>query len=87
MLYWCKLFDSCGRVISAERSECHDDDAAIIFMRAIQAADSSHGFEIWNGKRLVHRQRERRAAIPSPPPQDAHAATDVKLDAGSVIRR
>lgn len=55
-IYWCKLFDTGGRVASAEKMVCPDDPTAIA---EAHAAYKTHdgAYEIWDGTRLVHRVR------------------------------
>jgi hypothetical protein len=51
--YWCKFFDTNGRVMSAEGIEALDDGEVIAKARVIQAKTDSGGFDIRDGKRRV----------------------------------
>ncbi len=57
MVYWCKFFDTRGRVAGAERMEAPDDAQVIVKARLIYTQSFGSGCEIWDGKRLVHRER------------------------------
>lgn len=56
-VYWCKFFDVKGRIAGAEHMESPDDAQVIVKARLIYMQSLGSGCEIWDGKRLVHRER------------------------------
>lgn len=60
--YWCRFLDGGGHVYDAEKLEAADDAAAIATARVIHKHGIGNGYEIWDGKRSVHRETHRRIA-------------------------
>jgi hypothetical protein len=62
--YWCRLYDLAGRAAGAERLDAADDAAAIAKAHAVYATGLLSEYELWNDKRLVHREHINRPRAP-----------------------
>lgn len=56
--YRCYFLGPDGRIVSRREFEAHDDDEGALFARQLYAlyadrAESHHGWELWQGKRVV----------------------------------
>jgi hypothetical protein len=56
--YWVRFFDVRGRIAFAETITRNNDTEAISKARAMYAGDTMHGYDIWEGKRLITYVRE-----------------------------
>jgi hypothetical protein len=53
--FWCRLFDTGGRVVGAEKLEAEDDIAVVAKAQLRFAQSGASAYEIWDRDRLVQR--------------------------------
>ena len=58
-VYWVRFFDSSGRLAFAETIKCTNDEEAVAKAHTIHLDDTIEGYDVWEGKRLVTRMREK----------------------------
>lgn len=57
--YSIHFFDHSGRVFGTEEMDCADDQRAIERARELHTHGIGKGYEIWEGKRRVHIEKQR----------------------------
>jgi hypothetical protein len=57
-IYWSRFFNSKAAIATSEQIRAQDDAAAVATARLIAMSGDYAGLELWEGKRLVWRERD-----------------------------